>query len=66
MPPALTAEQTSQNEAGHYILGWCYSWNEAGQSWDLTDNKLKVCGMQKKVYFLTGFPRSGNTLLAKF
>ena len=33
--PALTAEQTSQNEAGtHY---WSYDWNEAGQSWDLTD-----------------------------
>ena len=33
--PALTAEQTSQNEAGtHY---WSYGWNEAGQSWDLTD-----------------------------
>ena len=35
--PALTAEQTSQNEAGtHY---WSYGWNEAGQSWDLTDLK---------------------------
>ena len=33
--PALTAEQTSQNEAGtHY---WSYNWNEAGQTWDLTD-----------------------------
>ena len=35
--PALTAEQQSQNEAGtHY---WIYNWNEAGQSWDLTDEQ---------------------------
>ena len=35
--PALTAEQESQNTAGtHY---WYYEWNEAGQSWDLTDGK---------------------------
>jgi hypothetical protein len=33
--PALTAEQTSQNEAGTHR--WEYSWNESGQSWDLTD-----------------------------
>ena len=33
--PALTAEQTSQNEAGTH--SWEYSWNEDGQSWDLTD-----------------------------
>ena len=33
--PALTAEQTSQNEAGTHR--WGYSWNEEGQSWDLTD-----------------------------
>tara|TARA_R100000655_G_scaffold13452_1_gene30432 strand:- start:656 stop:1105 length:450 start_codon:yes stop_codon:yes gene_type:complete len=33
--PALTAEQTSQNEAGTH--NWIYSWNESGQSWDLTD-----------------------------
>ena len=34
--PAITAEQTSQNEAGtHY---WHYSWNESAQSWDLTDS----------------------------
>jgi hypothetical protein len=33
--PALTAEQTSQNEAGTHI--WQYDWNEAGQSWDLTN-----------------------------
>jgi len=33
--PALTAEQTSQNEAGTHR--WHYAWNEAGQSWDLTD-----------------------------
>ena len=35
--PALTAEQTSQNEAGTHI--WGYDWNESGQSWDLTDHK---------------------------
>ena len=35
--PALTAEQESQNEANtHY---WIYNWNEAGQTWDLTDTK---------------------------
>jgi len=35
--PVLTAEQESQNTAGtHY---WYYEWNEAGQSWDLTDGK---------------------------
>ena len=33
--PALTAEQTSQNEAG--TNDWYYNWNEEGQSWDLTD-----------------------------
>ncbi len=33
--PALTAEQTSQNEAGTHK--WDYVWNESGQSWDLTD-----------------------------
>ena len=35
--PALTAEQTSQNEAGTHM--WRYDWNEAGQTWDLTDSK---------------------------
>ena len=35
--PSLTAEQTSQNEAGTHI--WTYEWNESGQSWDLTDSK---------------------------
>jgi len=35
--PALTAEQTSQNEADTHR--WSYVWNEAGQTWDLTDNK---------------------------
>ena len=35
--PALTAEQTSQNEAGTHM--WVHNWNEAGQSWDLTDLK---------------------------
>ena len=33
--PALTAEQTSQNEADTHR--WQYDWNESGQSWDLTD-----------------------------
>ena len=33
--PALTAEQTSQNEAGTHA--WDYAWNESEQSWDLTD-----------------------------
>jgi hypothetical protein len=33
--PALTAEQQSQNDAGTHK--WEYSWNEEGQSWDLTD-----------------------------
>ena len=33
--PALTAEQTSQNEANTHR--WSYVWNEAGQTWDLTD-----------------------------
>jgi hypothetical protein len=35
--PALTAEQTSQNEANTH--DWYYAWNEAGQSWDLTDRQ---------------------------
>ena len=35
-PPALTAEQTSQNEAKTH--DWYYAWNEEGQSWDLTDS----------------------------
>ena len=35
--PALTAEQESQNTAETH--GWHYEWNEAGQSWDLTDLK---------------------------
>ena len=33
--PALTAEQTSQNEAGTH--SWSYVWNEANTTWDLTD-----------------------------
>ena len=33
--PGLTAEQTSQNEAGTH--SWNYVWNEDNQSWDLTD-----------------------------
>ena len=33
--PALTAEQESQNTADTHR--WYYVWNEAGQSWDLTD-----------------------------
>ena len=34
--PNLTAEQTSQNEAGTH--NWSYNWNEDGQSWDLVDS----------------------------
>jgi len=34
--PALTAEQTSQNDADTHR--WRYDWNESGQSWDLTDH----------------------------
>ena len=34
--PALTAEQESQNTAGTHK--WDYTWNEEGQSWDLTDH----------------------------
>jgi len=34
-PPALTAEQESQNQAN--TNNWTYIWNESGQSWDLTD-----------------------------
>jgi hypothetical protein len=34
--PDLTAEQTSQNEAGTH--SWGYNWNEDGQSWDLVDS----------------------------
>ena len=35
--PALTEEQQSQNEAQTHL--WGYNWNEANQSWDLTDSK---------------------------
>ena len=35
--PALTAEQTSQKEAGTH--SWVYIWNEANTTWDLTDSK---------------------------
>ena len=35
--PALTAEQESQNTADTHR--WEYVWNEANQSWDLTDYK---------------------------
>ena len=35
--PALTAEQQAQNEADTHR--WGYAWNEANQSWDLTDIK---------------------------
>ena len=34
--PELTAEQTSQNEAGTHR--WGYSWNEDNQSWDLANS----------------------------
>ena len=33
--PALTAEQQAQNDVG--TPRWGYAWNEANQSWDLTD-----------------------------
>tara|TARA_R100001369_G_scaffold60901_1_gene87688 strand:- start:77 stop:526 length:450 start_codon:yes stop_codon:yes gene_type:complete len=33
--PALTAEQTSQNEAKTHM--WGYFWNETNTTWDLTD-----------------------------
>tara|TARA_R110000803_G_scaffold210732_1_gene283463 strand:+ start:956 stop:1408 length:453 start_codon:yes stop_codon:yes gene_type:complete len=36
--PALTEEQTSQNTA--LTHRWGYTWNEAGQSWDLVDSKV--------------------------
>ena len=35
--PALTAEQESQNTADTHR--WGYVWNEANQSWDLTDER---------------------------
>ena len=35
--PALTAEQQAQNAADTHR--WGYTWNEAGQSWDLADSK---------------------------
>ena len=35
--PSLTAEQEAQNEADTHA--WVYIWNEANQSWDLTDSK---------------------------
>jgi hypothetical protein len=35
--PALTAEQEAQNTAETHK--WGYDWNEANQSWDLTDSK---------------------------
>jgi len=34
--PELTAEQLSQNEAKTHQ--WGYNWNEANQSWDLTNS----------------------------
>ena len=42
-PPALTAEQEAQNNSGTddtpATHEWYYAWNEANQSWDLTDDK---------------------------
>jgi hypothetical protein len=35
--PALTAEQTSQNEANTHF--WSYAWNESNTTWDLTNSK---------------------------
>ena len=37
--PALTEEQTSQNEAGTHR--WSYNWNEYSQSWDI-ENSLAI------------------------
>ena len=41
--PALTAEQQAQNtpadENTPATHGWYYVWNEANQTWDLTDSK---------------------------
>ena len=34
--PALTEEQEAQNAADTHV--WVYHWNEANQSWDLTDD----------------------------
>ena len=34
--PALTEEQTSQNEAATH--SWSYVWNEANTTWDLTNS----------------------------
>jgi hypothetical protein len=36
--PALTEEQTSQNEAGTHL--WVYNWNESGQSWDIENSLI--------------------------
>ena len=36
--PVLTEEQESQNAADTHQ--WVYKWNEEGQSWDLTDDKV--------------------------
>ena len=42
--PALTAEQESQNtpadENTPATHNWYYAWNEANQSWDLTDGSV--------------------------
>ena len=35
--PALTAEQESQNSSDPDNFHWGYMWNEANQSWDLTN-----------------------------
>ena len=37
MQRQVLTEQASQNDASTHQ--WVYNWNEAGQSWDLTDNK---------------------------
>ena len=37
--PAMTAEQQAQNEANTHL--WGYAWNEANQSWDLSDSKAE-------------------------
>jgi len=37
-PPALTAEQQAQNDAGTHQ--WIHTWDEDNQSWNLTDRTV--------------------------
>ena len=36
--PALTTEQTSQNDS--LTHAWIYNWNEENERWDLIDDNL--------------------------